>query len=66
MYIKGSYGIIKNPDIIFVDEADTKGYIDVIAENEDYKVELYKDIPKSALNQIMSDIHLQMVLQNEN
>lgn len=67
MWAIGTYGIIKDPEVIYVKEV-RKGIFDVKAENDRYDVLLEKEVKESDLRKIMLRIDFSLQkqeLQNE-
>lgn len=67
MWAIGTYGIIKDPEVIYVKEV-RKGIFDVKAGNDKYDVLLEKEVKESDLRKIMLRIDFSLQkqeLQNE-
>lgn len=65
MFVHGTHGILKDPDIIFADENE-KGTYDIFAENENYITTIYEDIKKSDLKRIMIKLYNSILIQEIN
>lgn len=65
MWAIGTYGIIKNPDVIYAEENENKLF-DIFAENEVYERVLERDVKKSDLKKIMLRIDFSLQTQEMN
>lgn len=65
MWAIGTYGILKNPDVIYAEENENKLF-DIFAENEVYERILERDVKKSDLKKIMLRIDFSLQTQEMN
>lgn len=65
MWVIGTYGILKNPDVIYAEENENKLF-DIFAENEVYERVLERDVKKSDLKKIMLRIDFSLQTQEMN
>lgn len=65
MWAIGTYGILKNPDVIYAEENENKLF-DIFAENEVYERVLERDVKKSDLKKIMLRIDFSLQTQEMN
>lgn len=65
MWAIGTYGILKNPDVIYAEENENKLF-DIFAENEVYERVLERDVKKSDLKKIMLRIDFSLQTQETN
>lgn len=65
MWAIGTYGILKNPDVIYAEENENKLF-DIFAENEVYERVLERDVKKSDLKKIMLRINFSLQTQEMN
>lgn len=63
MIVSGSRGILFNPDRVQAVKYPDYDNYDIIAENRDYSVTLYENVPKANVENIMRRITFQIECQ---
>lgn len=62
MWAIGTYGILKNPDVIYAEKNENKLF-DIFAKNEFYELVLERDVKESDLKKIMLRIDFSLQTQ---
>lgn len=62
MIVSGALGILFDPDTVYATD-NSDGTYDIVAENRDYSVTLYENVPKAKIENIMRKIAFQIKRQ---